>query len=160
MTPNLYLFLNTELSNNNYDEIYTSLIFKLKYSLYNEKFETCLSNYEKQLNLDFTRIPKSKYNPYQNSLRMTDQEIYDDLKSLHDNYNIILITKNTQVIIKALKEYFPKTFSFLYHKVIDLDSIRLLFSINNNDYNRKHDYEYRSEYDIDEIKYYLNSIKK
>lgn len=159
MTPKLYLFLNAELSNQDYDEIYTSLVFKLKYSLYDENFKTCLSNYEKQLNLDFTPIPGSKYNPYQNSLRITDQEIYDDLKLLHDNYNIILITENAQVVIKSLKEYFPKVFSCLYHKVIDLDSIRLLFSINNHDYTRKHDYEYSSEYDIDEIKYYLNSIK-
>lgn len=159
MTPKLYLFLNAELSNQDYDEIYTSLVFKLKYSLYDENFKTCLSNYEKQLNLDFTPIPGSKYNPYQNSLRITDQEIYDDLKLLHDNYNIILITENAQVVIKSLKEYFPKVFSCLYHKVIDLDSIRLLFSINNHDYTRKHDYEYSSEYDIDEIKYYLKKIK-
>lgn len=107
----------------------------------------------------FHTIPGSKYNPYQNSLRITDQEIYDDLKLLHDNYNIILITENAQVVIKSLKEYFPKVFSCLYHKVIDLDSIRLLFSINNHDYTRKHDYEYSSEYDIDEIKYYLKKIK-
>ena len=159
MTPKLYLFLNAELSNQDYDEIYTSLVFKLKYSLYDENFKTCLSNYEKQLNLDFTPIPGSKYNPYQNSLRITDQEIYDDLKLLHDNHNIILITENAQVVIKSLKEYFPKVFSCLYHKVIDLDSIRLLFSINNHDYTRKHDYEYSSEYDIDEIKYYLKKIK-
>lgn len=159
MTPKLYLFLNAKLSNQDYDEIYTSLVFKLKYSLYDENFKTCLSNYEKQLNLDFTPIPGSKYNPYQNSLRITDQEIYDDLKLLHDNYNIILITENAQVVIKSLKEYFPKVFSCLYHKVIDLDSIRLLFSINNHDYTRKHDYEYSSEYDIDEIKYYLKKIK-
>lgn len=159
MTPKLYLFLNAELSNQDYDEIYTSLVFKLKYSLYDENFKTCLSNYEKQLNLDFTPIPGSKYNPYQNSLRITDQEIYDDLKSLHDNYNIILITENAQVVIKSLKQYFPKTFSCLYHKVIDLESIRLLFSINNHDYTRKHDYEYISKYDIDEIKYYLRKIK-
>lgn len=159
MTPKLYLFLNAELSNQDYDEIYTSLVFKLKYSLYDENFKTCLSNYEKQLNLDFTPIPGSKYNPYQNSLRITDQEIYDDLKLLHDNYNIILITENAQVVIKSLKEYFPKVFSCLYHKVIDLDSIRLLFSINNHDYIREHDYEYSDEYTIDEIKYYLNKIK-
>jgi hypothetical protein len=159
MTPNLYLFLNTELSNNDYDEIYPNLIFKLKYTLYDENFETCLSNYEKQLNLDFTPIPKSQYNPYQNSLRMTDQEMYDDLKAFHDKYNIILITENAQLVIQSLRKYFPKTFSCLYHKLIDLDSIKLLFSINNHDYIREHDYKYSDEYTIDEIKYYLNKIK-
>lgn len=159
MTPNLYLFLNTELSNNDYDEIYPNLIFKLKYTLYDENFETCLSNYEKQLNLDFTPIPKSQYNPYQNSLRMTDQEMYDDLKAFHDKYNIILITENAQLVIQSLRKYFPKTFSCLYHELIDLDSIKLLFSINNHDYIREHDYEYSDEYTIDEIKYYLNKIK-
>lgn len=159
MTPNLYLFLNAELSNNNYNEIYPSLIFKLKYSLYNKNLETCLSKYKKQLNIDFTPIPKSQYNPYQNSLRMTDQKIYDDLKVFHDKYNIILITENAQLVTQSLKKYFPKTFSCLYHKVIDLDSIKLLFSINGHNYTRKYDYKYNSEYNIDEIKYYLKKIK-
>lgn len=156
MTPKLYLFLNTELSNQNYDPIYTNLIFKLNYSLYDNNFNSCLSKYKKDLD-DFT--PDSKYVPYQNSAEMTDQEIYNNLKKFHDNYNIILITENAQIVSQSLRRYFPKTFSCLYHKVIDLDSIRLLFSIKKHDYNRKHDYEYSSEYDINEIKYYLNSIK-
>lgn len=156
MTPKIYLFLNTELSNYNYDEIYTNLIFKLNYSLYDQNFDFCLSKYKKDLD-DFT--PDSKYVPYQDSAEMTDREIYDDLKVLHNKYNIILITENAQLVIQSLRKYFPKTYSCLYHKAIDLDSIRLLFSINNHDYIRKHDYECSDEYSIDEIKYYLNSIK-
>lgn len=157
MKPNLYLFLNAELSNQNYDEIYTNLFFKLKYSLYDEHFENCLSTYKKDLD-NFSS--NSKYVPYQDLAEMIDQEIYDDLKSLHDKYNIILITENAQVVLQSLRKYFPKVFSCLYHQVIDLDSVRLLFSVNNHNYNREHDYEYSCEYDIDEIKYYLNSIKE
>ena len=156
MSKNLYLILNTELSNQNYNEMYTNLIFKLKYSLYDKHFNSCLSKYNKDLD-DFT--PNKKYVPYQDAAEMTDQEIYDDLKELHDKYNIILITENAQIVSQSLRKYFPKTFSCLYHEVIDLDSIRLLFSINGYDYIRKHDYEYSDEYTIDEIKYYLNSIK-
>ena len=82
------------------------------------------------------------------------------MKTFHDKYNIILITENAQLVIQSLKKYFPKTFSCLYYEVIDLDSIRLLFSINNHDYIREHNYEYSDDYAIDEIKYYLNSIKE
>ena len=157
MPKNLYLILNTELSNNSYNEIYPNLIFKINYLLYYQNFDSCLSKYNKNLDLNFT--PNSKYTPYQDSVELTDQEIYDDLKTFHDKYNIILITENAQLVIQSLRKYFPKTFSCLYHKVINLDSIRLLFSINNHDYIRKHDYKYSSQYDIDEIKYYLNKIK-
>lgn len=157
MTTNLYLFLNTELSNQNYNEIYPNLIFKIKYELYDENFNSCLSKYEKELD-DFR--PNSKYVPYQDSANITDQEIYDDLKNFHDNYKIILITENARLVNQSLRKYFPKTFSCLYHEVIDLNSIRLLFSINNDNYIREHDYEYSDEYNIDEIKYYLKSIKK
>ena len=156
MSKNLYLILNTELSNYSYNEIYTNLIFELNYSLYDQNFDSCLSKYNKNLD-DFT--PDSKYVPYQDAAEMTDQEMYDDLKILHDKYNIILITENAQLVIQSLRKYFPNTFSCLYHEVIDLDSIRLLFSINNYDYIREHDYDYSDEYAIDKIKYYLNKIK-
>lgn len=157
MSKNLYLILNTELSNYSYNEIYINLIFKLNYSLYDQNFDSCLSKYKKDLD-DFK--PNSKYIPYQDSAEITDQEIYDNLKTFHDKYNIILITENAQLLIQSLRKYFPKTFSCLYHKVIDLDSIRLLFSINNHDYIHKYDYGCSDEYSIDEIKYYINSIKE
>ena len=157
MSKNLYLILNTELSNYSYNEIYPNLIFKINYTLYDQNFDSCLSKYKKDLD-DFT--PDSRYVPYQDSAEMTDQEIYDDLKSFHDKYNIILITENAQLVIQSLRKYFPKTFSCLYHEVINLDSIRLLFSINGHNYTCEHDYEYGDEHTIDEIKYYLNSIKK
>ena len=156
MSKNLYLILNTKLSNYNYNEIYTTLIFELNYSLYDQNFDSRLLKYNKNLD-NFTL--DSKYVPYQYSAEMTDQEMYDDLRTFHDKYNIILITENAQLVIQSLRKYFPKTFSCLYHEVIDLNSIRLLFSIEKHDYNREHDYEYSSEYDIDEIKYYLNKIK-
>ena len=155
MSKNLYLILNTELSNYNYDEIYTNLIFKLNYSLYDQNFDSCLSTYEKVLD-DFK--PNSKYIPYQYSAEITDQEMYDKLKTFHDKYNIILITENAQLVSQSLREYFPKTFSCLCHEMIDLDSIRLLFSIDGYDYIREHDYNYSDDYTIDEIKYYLKSI--
>lgn len=156
MSKNLYLILNTKLSNYTYNEIYTNLIFELNYALYDQNFDSRLLKYNKNLD-NFTL--DSKYVPYQDSAEMTDQEMYNDLKTFHYKYKIILITENAQLVIQSLRKYFPKTFSCLYHEVIDLNSIRLLFSINNHDYNRKHDYEYSSEYDIDEIKYYLKKIK-
>lgn len=155
MSKFLYLILNAELSDETITEIYPSLIHNVEYSLYDQNFDEPILTYNK----DIESFHK-KGSIYQNWAEDMDQDIYNKLKSYHDTHSIILVTENAQLVIQSLRKYFPKTYSCLYHKAIDLDSIRLLFSINNHDYIREHDYEYSDEYSIDEIKYYINSIKE
>lgn len=147
MSKYLYLVLNAELSSETCTEIYPSLIHNVKYSLYDKHFDKPLLTYNK----DIESFHKKGY-IYRDLAEDMDQDIYDDLKSYHDTHNIILVTENAEVVRYSLKKYLPKTLSCLYHKSINIDSIRLMLAIGGYDYNYTDNY-------IDEIKYYLKAIK-
>ena len=147
MSKFLYLILNAELSDETINEIYPSLIHNIEFSLYDQNFDKPLLTYNK----DIESFHKKGY-IYRDLSEDMDQDIYDDLKSYHDTHNIIIVTENAEVVRYSLKKYLPKTSSCLYHKSINLDSIRLLFAIDN------HQYEHTNNH-VDEFKYYLNVIK-
>lgn len=147
MSKYLYLVLNAELSSETCTEIYPSLVHNIEYSLYDKNFDKPLLTYNK----DIESFHKKGY-IYRDLAEDMDQDIYDDLKSYHDTHNIIIVTENAEVVRYSLKNYLPKMLSCLYHKSINLDSIRLLLSIDN------HEYEHTDNY-VDEIKYYLKAVK-
>lgn len=147
MSKNLYLILNAELSNENCNEIYPSLVHNIEFSLYDQNFDEPLLTYNK----DIENFHK-KGTIYQNWAEDMDQDIYDNLKSYHDTHNIILVTENAEVVRYSLKNYLPKTLTCLYHKSINIDSIRLMLAISGYDYNYTDNY-------VDEIKYFLKEIK-
>lgn len=147
MSKYLYLVLNAELSSETCTEIYPSLVHNIEYSLYDKNFDKPLLTYNK----DIESFHKKGY-IYRDLAEDMDQDIYDDLKSYHDTHNIIIVTENAEVVRYSLKKYLPKTSSCLYHKSINLDSIRLLLTINN------HEYEHTNNY-VDEFKHYLKVIK-
>lgn len=149
MSKYLYLVLNTELSSETCNEIHPSLVHNVEYELYDQNFDEPLLTYNKDIESFHT-----KGSIYQNWAEDMDQDIYDDLKSYHDTHSIILVTENAGVVEYSLKKYLPKTLSCLYHKSINLDSIRLLFNIDKDKYDYVHDDNH-----IDEVKYYLKSIK-
>lgn len=147
MSKYLYLLLNAELSSETCTEIYPSLVHNIEFSLYDQNFDEPLLTYNK----DIKNFHK-KGTIYQNWAEDIDQDIYDKLKSYHDTHSIILVTENAEVVRYSLKNYLPKTLSCLYHKSINLDSIRLLLTIDNHGY--KH-----TDNHVDEFKYYLKMIK-
>ena len=147
MSKYLYLLLNAELSDENCTEIYPSLVHNVEYKLYDQNFDKPLLTYNKDIESFHT-----KGTIYQNWAEDMDQDIYDNLKSYHDTHSIILVTENAEVVRYSLKKYLPRTLSCLYHKSINLDSIRLLLTINNHEY--KH-----TDNHVDEFKYYLKIIK-
>ena len=147
MSKCLYLILNAELSSETCTEIYPSLIHNIEYSLYDKNFDKPLLTYNKDIESFHT-----KGTIYQNWAEDMDQDIYNDLKSYHDTHSIILVTKNAEVVRYSLKNYLPKMLFCLYHKSINLDSIKLFFAIDN------HNYEH-NDHHVDEFKYYLKVIK-
>lgn len=149
MSKFLYLILNAELSDETITEIYPSLIHNVEYSLYDQNFDEPILTYNK----DIESFHK-KGSIYQNWAEDMDQDIYNKLKSYHDTHSIILVTENAEVVRYSLKKYLPKMLSCLYHKSINLDSIRLLLAIDNHDYK----YEYNDNC-VDEFRYYLKLIK-
>lgn len=147
MSKYLYLVLNTKLSSKTCTEIYPSLVHNVEYELYDQNFDKPLLTYNKDIESFHT-----KGTIYQNWAEDMDQDIYDKLKSYHDTHSIILVTENAEVVKYSLKKYLPRTLSCLYHKTINLDSIRLLLTIDNHEY--KH-----ADNHVDEFKYYLKVIK-
>lgn len=147
MSKYLYLILNAELSSETCTEIYPSLVHNIEFSLYDQNFDEPILTYNKDIE-SFHR----KGTIYQNWTEDMDQNIYEHIKSYHDTHSIILVTENTEVVRYSLKKYLPKTLSCLYHKSINLDSIRLLLAIDN------HEYEHTDDY-VDEFKHYLKVIK-
>lgn len=149
MSKYLYLLLNAKLSDETIIEIYPSLIHNIEFSLYDQNFDEPLLTYNK----DIESFHK-KGTIYQNWAEDMDQDIYNHIKSYHDTHGIILVTENAEVVTYSLKNYLPKMLSCLYHKSINLDSIRLLFNIDKDEYDYKH-----TDNHVDEFKYYLKAIK-
>lgn len=187
----LFLFLDTETTGLNYKEDNstprTNKMLQLAYKLYNEKVEKEISSnnyYVKYSKEELKEIKKSmnsfvkEMHEATGLLDVLETEktknistIDEELSNLLENYSehkIIIAGNNIQFDYEVVRRNLPKTSSKLNYSILDVSSVRKVFSTVGSDFGKKTKDEKLSNHDalvdidecIKELKKYQNILRK
>lgn len=187
----LFLFLDTENTGLNYKEDNstprTNKMLQLAYKLYDEKVEKEISSnnyYVKYSKEELKEIKKSmnsfvkEMHEATGLLDVLETEktknistIDEELSNLLENYSehkIIIAGNNIQFDYEVVRRNLPKTSSKLNYFILDVSSVRKVFSTVGSDFGKKTKDEKLSNHDalvdidecIKELKKYQNILRK
>lgn len=187
----LFLFLDTETTGLNYKEDNstprTNKMLQLAYKLYDEKVEKEISSnnyYVKYSKEELKEIKKSmnsfvkEMHEATGLLDILETEktknistIDEELSNLLENYSehkIIIAGNNIQFDYEVVRRNLPKTSSKLNYSILDVSSVRKVFSTVGSDFGKKIKDEKLSNHDalvdidecIKELKKYQNILRK
>lgn len=187
----LFLFLDTETTGLNYKEDNstprTNKMLQLAYKLYDEKVEKEISSnnyYVKYSKEELKEIKKSmnsfvkEMHEATGLLDVLETEktknistIDEELSNLLENYSehkIIIAGNNIQFDYEVVRRNLPKTSSKLNYSILDVSSVRKVFSTVVSDFGKKTKDEKLSNHDalvdidecIKELKKYQNILRK
>lgn len=187
----LFLFLDTETTGLNYKEDNstprTNKMLQLAYKLYDEKVEKEISSnnyYVKYSKEELKEIKKSmnsfvkEMHEATGLLDVLETEktknistIDEELSNLLENYSehkIIIAGNNIQFDYEVVRRNLPKTSSKLNYSILDVSSVRKVFSTVGSDFGKKTKDEKLSNHDalvdidecIKELKKYQNILRK
>lgn len=187
----LFLFLDTETTGLNYKEDNstprTNKMLQLAYKLYDEKVEKEISsnNYYVKYSKEELKEIKKSMNSFVKEMHEatglldileTDKTknistIDEELSNLLENYSehkIIIAGNNIQFDYEVVRRNLPKTSSKLNYSILDVSSVRKVFSTVGSDFGKKTKDEKLSNHDalvdidecIKELKKYQNILRK
>ena len=187
----LFLFLDTETTGLNYKEDNstprTNKMLQLAYKLYDEKVEKEISSnnyYVKYSKEELKEIKKSMNSFVKEMHEATElldiletektkniSTIDEELSNLLENYSehkIIIAGNNIQFDYEVVRRNLPKTSSKLNYSILDVSSVRKVFSTVGSDFGKKTKDEKLSNHDalvdidecIKELKKYQNILRK
>ena len=187
----LFLFLDTETTGLNYKEDNstprTNKMLQLAYKLYDEKVEKEISS-----NNYYVKYSKEELKEIKKSMNIFVKEMHEatelldiletektknistideELSNLLENYSehkIIIAGNNIQFDYEVVRRNLPKTSSKLNYSILDVSSVRKVFSTVGSDFGKKTKDEKLSNHDalvdidecIKELKKYQNILRK
>lgn len=165
----IYLFLDTETTGLNYEngnsKPRVNKMLQLAYKLYDEHIKEELSqgNFFVEYSKEELQEIKNSMNDYvlnmhtstglldnltknTTSIEEIDEHLFELLNQYPD-HKILLAGNNVQFDYEVVRRHLPKTASKLYHSVLDVSSIRRVFSTIDSDFGEKTKAEKLSNHD-------------